>query len=440
MRRRPPHLLHLSPGEVAYLKTLVEDGRTEQRIARRARVLLAMTDPDTVVSELADRLELERTTIWNLCRRYQAKGVDVVLEAPRSGRPRELSPPCNEWRWSSWHVVSRRAWAWVARQRGIAPTISHSTVALLLHDADLQPHRTRYWKTPTLDDTFRHKAAQVLGCYEQAQQLAQREEVVLCVDDKPNIQVLHGKQPLRPIRSGLIEHREFEYVRRGTVNLLVKLVVHSGLMRSWDLERNDGVCLRAVLPQLLWDHRDARRIHLLWDNAPSHTARQTHDFLRTHYPHVRVLFTPAHASWLNQAELLLRAFTERYLQRGDWAAVTSSSPTSTPAGPSTTASTPTPSPGPGLAPRCTSGWTGTCPDYVEKLVGHSTRLSSTPRTLRWPLRRARFARRVGSPWCSTMARTPPGAVTYANTLKPASTPGTGQDVQSFPSGAAARPK
>ena len=93
MRRRPPHLIRLSPGEVTYLETLVSDGRIEQRTARRARILLAMADPDIVVSELADSLGLDRTTIWALCRRYEAMGVDVVLEAPRSGRPRELSPP-----------------------------------------------------------------------------------------------------------------------------------------------------------------------------------------------------------------------------------------------------------------------------------------------------------------------------------------------------------
>jgi DDE superfamily endonuclease len=214
---------------------------------------------------------------------------------------------------------STRSLAVVARQRGIAPTLSHSTVALILRDADLQPHRTRYWKTPTLDDTFRYKAAQVLWCYEQAQRLAERGEVVLCVDEKPNIQVLRGQQPMRPMRPGLIERREFEYKRHGTVNLLAKLVVHSGRMRSWDLESNDGACLRAVLPQLLEDHHDARRIHLIWDNGPSHTAKATHDFLRSHYPHVRVLFTPAHASWLNQAELLLRAFAAHYLLRGEWA-------------------------------------------------------------------------------------------------------------------------
>jgi hypothetical protein len=69
-----------------------------------------MTDPDTVVSELADKLELERTTIWHLCRRYEAYGVDVVLDAPAPA-VRGSFPPCGEWRWNSWRVVSRRAWA-----------------------------------------------------------------------------------------------------------------------------------------------------------------------------------------------------------------------------------------------------------------------------------------------------------------------------------------
>ena len=93
MRRRPPQLIHLAPEEVSYLEKLLRDGHTEQRIARRARVLLAMADSATVVSELADRLELDRRTIWALCRRFEALGVDVVMDAPRSGRPRELSPP-----------------------------------------------------------------------------------------------------------------------------------------------------------------------------------------------------------------------------------------------------------------------------------------------------------------------------------------------------------
>src|SRR5690349_6896508 len=213
---------------------------------------------------------------------------------------------------------SKRSLAVAARLRGIAPTISHSTVELILRDADLQPHRYRYWKTPTPADTFRRKAASILWCYERAHVLAQRGEVVLCVDEKPNIQVLERRCSKRPMRPGLIERQEFEYVRHGTVNFLVKLVVHTGQMRGWCLEANDGACLRSLLPYLLGNHRDARRVHLIWDNGPSHIAQETRDFLRSAYPHVRVLFTPAHASWLNQAELLLRAFGAHYLQRGDW--------------------------------------------------------------------------------------------------------------------------
>jgi transposase len=92
MRRRPPRVIELSPDDVAYLEQLVRDGHTEQRVARRARILLAMADPATVVQNLADHLEVERTTIWNLCRRYEEAGIQAVKDAPREGRPRTFSP------------------------------------------------------------------------------------------------------------------------------------------------------------------------------------------------------------------------------------------------------------------------------------------------------------------------------------------------------------
>lgn len=108
MRRRPPHLIHPSPEQAAYLRSLVRDGRVQQRIARRARILLAMAEPGTVVQELAKWLDVDRTTIWTLCRRFEELGVEAVEDAPRSGRPRELSPPCSAWKWSNWRAVSRR--------------------------------------------------------------------------------------------------------------------------------------------------------------------------------------------------------------------------------------------------------------------------------------------------------------------------------------------
>ena len=213
---------------------------------------------------------------------------------------------------------STRSLARVATERGIVPPIAHSTVSLILRHAELQPHRYRYWKTPTLNAAFCQRAAQVLWCYESAPRLAQRHEWIICLDEKPSIQALERCRPTRPVRPRQIEHQEFEYIRHGTVNFLVALVVHSGQMQGWCLEHNDSQHLCQVLPQLFEHYPQVRRFHLIWDNGPSHIAGHTHRCLRQYGHRVRVLFTPVHASWLNQAELLLGAFAEHYLQRGDW--------------------------------------------------------------------------------------------------------------------------
>jgi len=213
---------------------------------------------------------------------------------------------------------STRSLARVAVKRGIVPSIAHSTISLILRSASLQPHRSRYWKTPTLNDEFRERAARILWLYERAEWLHERGEVILALDEKPNIQVLERCAPTRLMLPGQIERREFEYIRHGTVNFLVALVVHSGKMRGWCLPANDSYHLCRVLPNLFWQHRKARRIHLIWDGGSSHISGYTQEFLRIYQPEVRVLVTPAHASWLNQAELLLRSFASQYLDRGDW--------------------------------------------------------------------------------------------------------------------------
>ncbi len=93
MRRRPPRTIDLLPNEITLLEEIVRDGHVPQRVAQRARILLAMSTPDAVVEALGTRVEADRTTIWRLCRRYEDEGLAALFDAPRSGRPRELSPP-----------------------------------------------------------------------------------------------------------------------------------------------------------------------------------------------------------------------------------------------------------------------------------------------------------------------------------------------------------
>ncbi|HWH69419.1 MAG TPA: IS630 family transposase [Candidatus Sulfotelmatobacter sp.] len=197
--------------------------------------------------------------------------------------------------------------------QAIVADIHYTTVARFLVDASLHPHRCRYWKTTRVDEAFIRLAAQVLWCYEQAQWLHRKGELVICVDEKPNIQALSRTAPTQPIRPGQLLRREFEYKRHGTANLIVAFNVHNGRMWADTLEANDHLCFLDALCDIAKHWKWAKRLHLILDNGPSHIDQQTRHFLEVH-PRFRAVYTPTHASWLNQAELLLRAFTDKYLK------------------------------------------------------------------------------------------------------------------------------
>jgi len=204
----------------------------------------------------------------------------------------------------------------VVVEHTLVESIHYTTVARLLAHASLQPHRSRYWKTARLDDAFLRLAAKVLWCYESVDWLHRRGEVVICMDEKPNLQALRRVALTQPMEPGRIERREFEYERKGIVHFLVAFNVYDGTMLEWCLDKNDHEHFLWGVRHVVRRYAKARRIHLIVDNGGAHIAQETHRYF-TRHPRLRVLYTPAHASWLNQAELLLRAFTAKYLDRFD---------------------------------------------------------------------------------------------------------------------------
>jgi hypothetical protein len=200
---------------------------------------------------------------------------------------------------------------------GIVPSISARTVRRILRDVALQPHRTRYWRTARLDAQFKDRAEKVLWCYASADRLAKRGCWVVCVDEIPNHQVLE-RRPIRRSIPGSIEHQEFEYTRHGTVNILNFLIVHNGRMEAMCIERKDAVHYVQALKRFRHRHHHLQGVYLIHDGDPSHTARRTHEYLGTCGGWWRPRFTPAHASWLDQAEMLNNAFGYHYLRRGSW--------------------------------------------------------------------------------------------------------------------------
>ena len=213
---------------------------------------------------------------------------------------------------------SSRDLARQAVEDGIVPAISDRTIRTILDEVDLQPHRTRYWKTARLDAVFKERAEKVLWCYANAERLARRGYWIVCVDEKPNCQVLQ-RTPIRRAKPGSIERREFEYTRHGTVNILTFLVVHSGRMEAACVEAKNAESDTRELARFRHRHHRLRGAFLIHDGDPSHTAAATREYLAGCGDWWRSRFTPVHASWLNQAELLLDAFTCHYLKRGSWA-------------------------------------------------------------------------------------------------------------------------
>jgi hypothetical protein len=204
-----------------------------------------------------------------------------------------------------------------AVRQQIVSAISERTVRRLLHEVDLQPHRTRYWKTSAGDPNFKRRAEQVLWCYGNAASLAHHGQWVVCVDEIPNFQIKE-RRPLRRAIPGHIEHQEFEYTRHGTVTMLVFLVVHTGHMELEILESKSAAHYIAALQRFRRRHRHVRETFLIQDNDPTHTAHATAQYFAKARDWWRDRYTPVHASWLNQAEILIHAFGHRYLKRQSW--------------------------------------------------------------------------------------------------------------------------
>jgi hypothetical protein len=128
--------------------------------------------------------------------------------------------------------------AWQAITEKVVPAISAAMIRRILHEVDLQPHRTHYWKTARWDAEFKQRAEKVLWCYSNAYRLAQQGLRNVCVDEIPTYQVLK-RYPIRRAIPGSIEQQEFEYTCHETINILVFLVVHTGYMeaKSWRKRR-----------------------------------------------------------------------------------------------------------------------------------------------------------------------------------------------------------
>src|SRR5712671_272814 len=307
---RPIPVLTLSDNERETLERWTRRPTTAQALAQRARLVLACASGRTN-TQVARELRLTKQTVGKWRSRFLAARLDGVLDEPRPGAPRRITDAQVEQMVTlTLEGTPREATHWSTRAMAARCGLSQSTVSRIWRAFGLQPHRTETFKL-SKDPLFVEKVRDIVGLYLNPPDKA----LVLCVDEKTQIQALDRSQPLLPMRPGQAERRTHDYVRHGTTSLFAALEVKSGRVVGDFHARHRSVEFRKFLDRIEGAVPNELDVHLILDNYGTHKTPLIHRWLARH-PRFHVHFTPTGASWLNLVERWFAALTEKQIRRG----------------------------------------------------------------------------------------------------------------------------
>src|ERR687896_1610120 len=291
------------------------------RVVERARIVLLSAE-GMPGKQIAATVGCAEPTVVTWRRRYAESGLAGLEDLPRPGKPSPLpeslrdrvleltltEPPT---RFGATHWSSRL----LAQRRAAEGTpISHVTIARIWHRFGVQPWRAQTFKFST-DPELEGKIRDVVGLY-----LAPPERaVVLCVDEKPQLQARERTAPVLPVRPGHPEAASFDYVRHGTTTLVAALEVATGRVTDACTDRHRHQEFLAFLKQVAAAY-PRRELHVVVDNYATHKHPAVRAWLKRH-PRVRPHFTPTSGSWLNLVEAFFSIITRQALRRGDFPTV-----------------------------------------------------------------------------------------------------------------------
>ena len=284
--------------------------KTSQALALRARIILACAEGENN-SEVARRCRVYRQTVGKWRERFLEQRVDGLLDEPRPGAPRKHDDAKIE-RLIATTLNERPAEAthWSTRLLAQKLKVSQSTVSRVWRAFGLQPHRVETFKLST-DPLFVDKVRDIVGLYMNPPTKA----MVLCVDEKSQIQALDRTQPALPLAPGLPERRTHDYVRHGTTTLFAALDVATGNVIGEMHRRHRAKEFLAFLKTIDANAPESLDVHLIMDNSSTHKTPAVKGWL-TRHPRFHVHFTPTSSSWMNLVERWFALISERQIKRG----------------------------------------------------------------------------------------------------------------------------
>ena len=284
--------------------------KTAQALALRARIVLESAAGRTNL-EIAARLHTTRATVGRWRQRFVVDRVDGLLDEPRPGAPRKVTDAMVEQVITqTLEATPRDATHWSTRAMAKDCGLSHMTVARIWRAFALQPHRSETFKL-SADPLFVDKVRDVVGLYMNPPEHA----LVLCVDEKSQMQALDRTQPLLPMRPGQIERRTHDYERHGTTSLFAALDVKTGTVIGECHPRHRAREFRKFLDTIDRNVPPEIDVHLILDNYGTHKAPRVRRWLARR-PRYHLHFIPTSASWLNLVERWFADFTAKQLRRG----------------------------------------------------------------------------------------------------------------------------
>lgn len=307
---RPIPPLTLKDDEREALERWARRPKTAQALAQRARIVLACATGKTNTA-VAVELQTTKATVGKWRARFVERRLDGLVDEPRPGAPRKIGDAEVERVLTlTLETTPEDATHWSTRAMEARSGLSRSTVHRIWRAFSLQPHRTETFKL-SADPLFIEKVRDVVGLYLNPPDKA----MVLCVDEKTQVQALDRTRPLLPMRPGQVERRTHDYVRHGTTSLFAALDAQTGTVIGTCHRRHRSVEFRRFLDTIDVAVPGELDVHLILDNYATHKTALIQRWLAKR-PRFHVHFTPTSASWLNLVERWFALLTQKQLRRG----------------------------------------------------------------------------------------------------------------------------
>ena len=301
----------LTPEEGRALRTLAASRTAPHRQVQRARLVLAAAAEKTN-QDISQETGLGWRSVGMWRRRFVRERLGGLEDRPRSGKPRQYSEA------DQLRVIETACTRkpegethWSVRTLAKATGVGRDTVHQILRQADLKPHQVGTF-TQSPDPDFAAKVVDVVGLYLHPPENA----IVLCVDEKTQVQALDRTQPMLPMRPHQIERHTHDYKRNGTVQLYAALEVQAGRVIPRIEERHRSREFIAFMNDLLRAYPSGE-LHVILDNVKSHDSKEVREWHRRPSDKRAVFhFIPTYSSWMNLAEVLFNLLQAKVLRRG----------------------------------------------------------------------------------------------------------------------------